>query len=178
MIGKAALCPIDPFIHISINPSAIYPALRLLWPVVVGTIKNPRPFPAVGSCRNFTQRQAPTASLTTTSRLTCRILSNIAEESIGKIASGSSREFIHRQPFIGINVDFIVVLLKQKASEGKKPSCSARFPHKKPSPQQNESKGPPKYRRESLASFQPFVCYLGKRMLSSKHASDARIGCL
>lgn len=174
MIGKAVLCPIDPFIHISINPSAIYPALRLLWPVVVGTIKNPRPFPAVGSCRNFTQRQAPTASLTTTSRLTCRILSNIAEESIGKIASGSSREFIHRQPFIGINVDFIVVLLKQRASEGKKPSCSAGFPHNRTKVKARRKS----YRRESLASFQPFVCYLGKRMLSSKHASDARIGCL
>ena len=122
MIGKAALCPINPCIHISINPSAIYPALRLLWPVVVGTIKNPRPFPAVGSCRNFTQRQAPTASLTTTttSRLTCRILSNIAGESIGKIASGSSREFIHRQPFIGINADFIVIPPETKGVRGQK----------------------------------------------------------
>src|ERR1041385_2452578 len=46
-----------------------------------GETKNPRPFPAVGSCRNSNyRRQAPTAScLTTTTRTTCRRFPDIAE---------------------------------------------------------------------------------------------------
>jgi hypothetical protein len=44
-------------------------------------IKNPRPFPAVGFCRNHIQRQAPTASFltTTTTRATCRLMANMAQ---------------------------------------------------------------------------------------------------
>ena len=60
---------------------------------VAGPIKNPRLFPAVGSCRNLTYRQAPTASFptTTTTRATCRILSNIASNLSAELLFGQAR---------------------------------------------------------------------------------------
>src|SRR5205823_5369402 len=66
--------------------------------------KTHEPFPAVGSCRNSNQaRQAPTASpiTTTTSRLTCRTISNIRRDSSLDPSGGQGRISQQKTKIIG-----------------------------------------------------------------------------